>query len=221
VNESEIQDGDWDTATDLMSSVNQWLCWNAGDTLGWGKAQGRAETSALWAPSSWKASPCHDLLKEHPVLHAKPRPIGPRSRCSTGRGISDPSTHSSIPPGPHSPKLPPMRHTRSPPDWPPKACQASDPQAFMISAAMCPSGLHRPAQSGLHQAGPQGLPGLWSTHTMISTPQEAPFRHARPTLQRPTRLPQWQASACRPMEVHPPATSHRRAPNLPRRHRQV
>jgi hypothetical protein len=60
----EIQDGDWDTAADLLSSVNQGLCWGAGDTLGWGKTQGRAETSALWTPSSWKASPHHNIVKE-------------------------------------------------------------------------------------------------------------------------------------------------------------
>jgi hypothetical protein len=60
----EIQDGDWDTAADCMSSVNQEACWDTGDTLGRGKAQGRAKTSALWIPRSWKASPCHNLLKD-------------------------------------------------------------------------------------------------------------------------------------------------------------
>jgi hypothetical protein len=40
-----------------MSSVNQGLCWDAGDMLGQSKAQGRAETSASWTPRPWKASP--------------------------------------------------------------------------------------------------------------------------------------------------------------------
>jgi hypothetical protein len=42
-----IQDGDWDTAADLESSVNQGLCWEARDMLGWGKAPARAENMAL------------------------------------------------------------------------------------------------------------------------------------------------------------------------------
>jgi hypothetical protein len=60
-----------------MSSVNQGLSWEAGDTLGWGKAQGRAKTSALWTPSSWKPSPCHDLLKEQPSSECQAPPHRP------------------------------------------------------------------------------------------------------------------------------------------------
>jgi hypothetical protein len=42
----EDSNGDWDTEADCMSSMNQGPCWDAGDMLGWGKAQGKAETSA-------------------------------------------------------------------------------------------------------------------------------------------------------------------------------
>jgi hypothetical protein len=116
-------------------------CWDAGDILGWGKAQGRAETSALWTHSLWKASPCQDLIKEQLALHAKPCPIGWWSHCSTGCGISKPCAHSSAPPGPQSPKLPPFRSARSPPDQASQACQAGDPQTFTISGGLHPSGL--------------------------------------------------------------------------------
>jgi hypothetical protein len=49
----------------------------------------------------------------------------------------------------------------------------------------------------------------------------APFRHAKPTLQRPATSPQLKASTQRPMGHHPPSTCHRKAPNLLKRHRQV
>jgi hypothetical protein len=142
----EIQDGDWDKAADLLSSVSQGLCWEAGDTLNWGKAPGRAETSALWTLSWWKASPCHNLLKEQPVLHSKPLPIGQLSPCYAGCGISDPWAHSSASPGPCSHKLPPFRPAWSPVDWAPKLCQTSDPHMHDLCQA-APSGLHRPAQA--------------------------------------------------------------------------
>jgi hypothetical protein len=41
-----IQNGNWDTDADCMSSRNQGSCLYDGDTLGRGKAPGRAETSA-------------------------------------------------------------------------------------------------------------------------------------------------------------------------------
>jgi hypothetical protein len=44
-----------------------------------------------------------------------------------------------------------------------------------------------------------------------------PFRHARPTLQRPVSS-LGKASACKHMGTHPPATCHRRTSNLPKRH---
>jgi hypothetical protein len=76
-----IQNGDWDTDTDCMSSRNQGPCWDAGDTLDWGKAPGRAETSSPWTPSLWKASPHNDTLKEQVGCHP---PAGrPRSPLSS------------------------------------------------------------------------------------------------------------------------------------------
>jgi hypothetical protein len=123
-----------------------------------------------------------------------------------------------------------------------KACQAGNPQAFMISAPLGPhlEGLHKPALSPLSQAEPLriakpvihkhswSLPGHAPKACQASNPQAlhdlysarlTPFRQARPMLQRPARLPQWQVSACKPVGPHPPATHYSRAPNLPRRHR--
>jgi hypothetical protein len=113
-----------------------WASWtlDTGDTLGWGKAQGRAETSALWTPSSWKASPHPDILKEQLALHTKPCPIRLQSRYSAGLGISDPWACCSTLPGPCAHKLPPLRTAQSLPNGAPKAYKAGDPQAFTISA---------------------------------------------------------------------------------------
>jgi hypothetical protein len=69
-NLERIQIGDQNTDTDCMSSMNQETCWDAGDMLGWDKAQGRAETSAPWTPSPWKASPCHDKQQAGHHHHA-------------------------------------------------------------------------------------------------------------------------------------------------------
>jgi hypothetical protein len=122
--------------------MNQGLCWDTGDILDWGKAPGRAETSALWTPSSWKAPPCHDLLEEQSgtaeLLRCRP-------------GISDPWALSSVQPEPPAPKNPPLRPAGSLPDQAPKAWQASNPQALhnLHSTGLCPSGLHRPTWSPL------------------------------------------------------------------------
>jgi hypothetical protein len=92
-----IQNGDWDTDADGVSSGNQGSCWVTGDTLGWGKAPGKAETLAPWTTNTWKSSPCHDTLKEqaghhshttanHPLAHQTPhyRPTTPQPhRAST------------------------------------------------------------------------------------------------------------------------------------------
>jgi hypothetical protein len=135
-----------------MSSQNQGLCWDAGDKLDWGKAQGRAETSALWTPSSWKSSPQEDLLKEQPALHAKSLPIGLQNYCSTGWQISDHWACSSSPPGPCSPKHTPLRPTWSLMDLASRVCQASNPQMLTVSAATRPVPL-RPAQASLSLLG--------------------------------------------------------------------
>jgi hypothetical protein len=151
-------------------------------------------------------------------------------------------------PGPHSPKLPPLRPTRSPADRPPEACQAGDPQTFTISTGPRCSGLDRPAQACAPKTCQTGDPHMHDLHSVGTHPQActsplgrasqayqasnpqaftisislaAPFRHARPMLQRPARLPQQQASTHRPVGPHPPTTHSRRAPNLPRRHRQA
>jgi hypothetical protein len=71
-----IQNCDWDTDTDSICYENQGTCWDAEDTLGWGKAPGIAETSAPWTSSMWKDSPCHDTLKEQVGCHPPASPIG-------------------------------------------------------------------------------------------------------------------------------------------------
>jgi hypothetical protein len=76
------------------------------------------------------------------------------------------------------------RHSWSLPGLHPKACLAGDSQAFMISTWIVP----------LKYAKPEILRYAWSP-----LHQTALFRHTRPTLQRPVRLLQWQASARRSM----------------------
>jgi hypothetical protein len=194
----------------------QGLCWHAGDTLSWGKAQGRAETSALWTPSSWKASPHYDLLKEQPALHTKPSLIGPRSCCSSrlcdliSLGPLLSPTRAALPqtPTPQTHMIITRPHR---PEWSlsgctPKACQVGNPQTFTISTGKSLS----------------GLPGCRSTDKRkLHSARPEPFRHTRPLLQRPTRSLQQQASTCSPVGPHPPVTHHRKAPNLPRRQREV
>jgi hypothetical protein len=80
----------------------------------------------------------------------------------------------------------------------PQACQAQDPQT--CTTQVCQA--HAP-----------------QTHWISAGP--VPLRPTRPTLHRPARFPQWQASAHRPLVPCLPATRHRRAPKLPRRHRQI
>jgi hypothetical protein len=113
----------------------------------------------------------------------------------------------------------------------PQASQADDPQAFTIFTGLHPSLLHRPVRS---------LPGCTphactiSAGTMplkpakqaiqrytISTPLACALQACQPMLQRPTSLPQGKSSPHRPVGPHPPATHHRRAPNLPKRHTQT
>jgi hypothetical protein len=59
-----IQDGDWGTNADSVSSMNQGPCWDTGAMLGRGEAPGRVETFAPWTPRPWTASPCYDTLRE-------------------------------------------------------------------------------------------------------------------------------------------------------------
>jgi hypothetical protein len=54
--------------------MNQGPYWDAGDILGGGDAPGRTETLAPWNPRPWKASPCHEILKEQAGLHPTPLP---------------------------------------------------------------------------------------------------------------------------------------------------
>jgi hypothetical protein len=58
------------TQPQTVSSVTQGPCWDTGAVLGRGKAPGKAKTSVLWTPSLWKASPCHNLLKERLACQA-------------------------------------------------------------------------------------------------------------------------------------------------------
>jgi hypothetical protein len=112
----------------------------------------------------------------------------------------------------------------------------------LCSAGPGPPGLHKPAD--LCCAGPrtQGLPHQrykharslfhWARpswpvklgihrHTASPLCQPAPFRHTRTTLQKPAISPQLKASTRRPLGPNPPATCHRKAPNLPKKHTQT
>jgi hypothetical protein len=149
---TEIQDGNWNTARDHMSSMYQRLCWDTGDTLGWGEAPGRAETSALWTPTSWKASLHHDLLKEQPVLLTKSHPIGLPILWPV--------------PQPHQGSHPSDLHNLCW-DHAPQACQVSDLQAHTISTPpdLFPSGMSGPHSKGLLQCLKHRLlpAGPWDT----------------------------------------------------------
>jgi hypothetical protein len=195
-----IQDGYWDTIADRVSSMNQRICWDPWNTLGWGKAPGRAETLALRTPSSWKAFPCHNLLEEQLALPAKPHPIDPWSCCFS-------STRSSATPGLHSTGL---HHLCRAPA--PQPCHAHDPHARIISAGPMPlkptrDTNHRPAQSllGPHTSDLPSLQSIGLHNLHQAPPPQAqkisagplPLSTTGPAIHRPARYPQWQASACR------------------------
>jgi hypothetical protein len=116
------------------------------------------------------------------------------------------------------------------------------PQACRISVSLGHAGLHRPAQYPLCKPVPL-RPAKPGTHTLtisiplscategcqawdpqthrISTLPACALQACRYTLQRPATSPQLKASTTRPMRPHPPATPHRKAPNLPKRHTQT
>jgi hypothetical protein len=100
-----------------MSSVNQGPCWDTGDSLGWGKAQGRAETSAHWTTSLWKASPCHNILKEQVGHHAATVCQATAPQASQGSvtcQATRPTPHRTARLPPHGPTGPPLA---SPPGY--------------------------------------------------------------------------------------------------------
>jgi hypothetical protein len=100
--------GDMDA--DCMSSRKQGPCWDAGDTRGWGKPQGRVETSAPWTPSLWKISPRHDILKEQVGHHPH-------------AAAAHPPAHQASSPPAH--QLLPYRPTRVPPAGPQQECSST------------------------------------------------------------------------------------------------
>jgi hypothetical protein len=155
---------------------------------------------------------------------------------------------SSAPPGLCYPKFPPLRLTQSLPDEPFRpaqawristlpvhtlqACQASDPETFMISTGPHPQActglndLHwaaplTPSQACTISTGNVPLkPAKLAIHKHAGSPLcwPMPIRHTRPMLQRPASSLQWKASSHRHVGPHPPATCYKRAPNLPKRH---
>jgi hypothetical protein len=76
-----------------VSSRNQEPCWDTGDTLGWGKEPGRADTLASWITSPWKAPPSHNTLKEQ-VGHqpTRPLPCRPARTPTTHWPVGTPAT---------------------------------------------------------------------------------------------------------------------------------
>jgi hypothetical protein len=91
------------------------------------------------------------------------------------------------------PQTPTPQTTWSLPDWAPKACQASDPQAFMISTRPCPSGLHRPAQSLLGHAPRLAKPAFTDIHDLCKAVPPRPAQASTISSgSRPSGLPsQW------------------------------
>jgi hypothetical protein len=171
-----------------MSSVIQKLCWEAGDTLGWGKEPGRAET-----PSLWKAS---HMLKEYLALHNKPvnRPtelllLRPWALHPLVLLLSPARA---VRPQTLNPQTPAITTRLSPSGLP-----SRDGQTFTISTRPHPSGLHRPAQACPISARTVPLkPAKLAIHIHGWYPicWPMPFRHARPTLQKLASSPQPKAS---------------------------
>jgi hypothetical protein len=152
-----------------------------------------------------------------------PRPATPAIHTHT---TSVPLSHA--PPGSH-------RTAQAPISWASlEGLPSRKPQTFMISAGPCHQahiGLHNLrwavpltlAQACRISTGTMPLkPAKLAIHRHAGSPlcQPMPFRYAKPMLQRPASLP-GKASTCRPLGPHPPATSHRRGPNLPKRHTQT
>jgi hypothetical protein len=84
-----IQNGDWDTDADCVSSRNQGPCWDNGDTLSWNSSQ-------------WKATPYHNTspvgLLDHDLLP---------SQASTQQAPRTPACGDATPPGSCQPDSPP------------------------------------------------------------------------------------------------------------------
>jgi hypothetical protein len=158
------------------------------------------------------------------------------------RGISNPLALPLALPGLSYLNMPTPRTAQSPPyeplrlakpeihrhSWSPPGHALRPAQACMISFSL--GRTHQACHTrdthmhDLHSAGlPQGLSSQGSLHrqagSLLCGP--VPFRHSRPTLQKPTSSPQLKASTHRLMGSHPPATCHRKSPNLPKRHTQV
>jgi hypothetical protein len=118
-----------------MSSMNQGHWWDSGDMLDWGKAPGRAETSAPWTPSLWKTSPLHYTLKGQVGHHTHANsicwpsrlpPHRPTRQLLTACPASPWDSQAASQSGFH---LPPCRPTRSPPTGLPGHCPPTGPQA--------------------------------------------------------------------------------------------
>jgi hypothetical protein len=155
------------------------------------------------------AGPCPpDLhrLAEYPLYH--PMPLRPAKLGIHTCKVSAPLGHAPKPaqactistPLGHTPQTCTGLHYLH---W---AAPLAHAQAFTISAMTMPL---KPAKQAIHRH--TGSPFLQTTH----------FRHARPMLQRPASSHQLKASTRRPVGPHPPATCHRRAPNLPKRHTET
>jgi hypothetical protein len=114
-NRGRIQDGDWGTEADSVSSMSQGPCWDTGAMFGGGEAPRRVETSTPWTPSPWKASPHHvkrtgGLL---PATSSKPawKTLGIPNECPASRstppatpGINQHSVLGRQNPPPHTQK---------------------------------------------------------------------------------------------------------------------
>jgi hypothetical protein len=92
-------------------------------------------------------------------------------------------------------KLEIYRHSQSPPDCTPQACQASDPQAFKITAGPCHSGLHRPAWS------PPGC-ALHACRSLHDLRWDCAPKATKPAIYRRVRSPLHQARTFQACQVY-------------------
>jgi hypothetical protein len=134
-------------------------------------------------------------------------------------------------PGQCYPKLPPLRPARSPPNEPLRPAKPGihthmistlsghaprSAQASIISAGLYHSGLH-----DLHRDhAPKACQASNPQTGRISTPRAHALQACQVHAPKAHQLPQ-KASTCRPVGPHPPATCHRRTPNMPKRHTQT
>jgi hypothetical protein len=131
-----IQDGNWDTDTDCMNSMNEGLCWDTGDTIGWGKVPRESQNFGTLNPY---------LMEGFSMPWFTNRTAGTACQALPYRGCRAPAPQAmaSLILPPHSSALPGLRSTGLT-DLP----QTPTLQAHMISTGPTP---FRPARLAIHR----------------------------------------------------------------------